>query len=94
MDLLSNRAISNPIRLGILISLFTMDHMNFSELTDYLNQHKSSVFNNLQVLEDEGLITVKKVPTLRGPRTLVRITDKGRDIVKEYIRLAKRIKGD
>ncbi|WP_269138226.1 transcriptional regulator [Sulfolobus acidocaldarius] len=46
----------------------------------------------MQILEENGLVTVKKIPTLSGPRTIVQITEKGVEEIKKYINVIRDIK--
>ncbi|QGA53696.1 ArsR family transcriptional regulator [Sulfolobus sp. E5-1-F] len=87
IQFLNNRALNNSVRLAILIALHTFGQMTFSELLEYSQIPKSSLLMHLQILEEEGLAIIKKGFTVNGVRTFVKITDKGRETVKEYLRL-------
>ncbi|MCY0849687.1 transcriptional regulator [Sulfuracidifex metallicus] len=76
---------SNSARLGILLSLYVVRESTFADLLRIIEIPKSSLFSHLQVLQDAGLVTVKKKFTVSGPRTFVRITEKGTDKVKGYL---------
>ncbi|BCU69741.1 transcriptional regulator [Stygiolobus caldivivus] len=91
MELLKDPALSNSVRLGILLSLYVIGRTTFTDLQRSTGVSKSSLFMHLQVLEESGLIKVRKVPTLSGPRTIVEITDKGVETLKKYIDLIKKI---
>ncbi|AWR93247.1 transcriptional regulator [Acidianus brierleyi] len=91
MELLNDPTLSNSARLGILLSLYILGKSTFSDLQRSSGISKSSLFMHLQVLEESGLITVKKVPTLSGPRTIIEITEKGIQTIKQYIDLIKKI---
>lgn len=45
---------------------------------------------HLQILKDNGLIDIKKVITLSGPRTVIEITDKGTEVIKKYLDVIKK----
>ena len=47
---------------------------------------------HIQILEEEGLVISRKEFTSRGVRTFIQITDKGRDVVKEYLELISNMK--
>ncbi|BCS92223.1 transcriptional regulator [Metallosphaera javensis (ex Sakai et al. 2022)] len=92
LQFLNNRALNNSVRLGILIALSNFERLSFSELLEYTKIQKSSLYMHLQVLEEEGLITIKKQFTLSGPRTYASITDKGKDTIKKYFDLVNKLK--
>ncbi|WP_338598454.1 winged helix-turn-helix domain-containing protein [Sulfolobus tengchongensis] len=91
IQFLNNRALNNSIRLAILISLYTFGEMTFSEILEYAQIPKSSLMMHIQILEEEGLVISRKGFTVNGIRTFIRITDKGREIVKEYFKLISSI---
>lgn len=93
LDLLNGKALSNSARLGIMIVLYYEKKMSFSELLSFSGLPKSSLSFHLQILEEEGLIQVVKVPTLAGPRTEIRITDKGREVMKTYFDVVRKLEG-
>ncbi|ARM75363.1 transcriptional regulator [Acidianus manzaensis] len=88
----NNKALNNSVRLGILIALSNFEKLSFSELLEYTKIQKSSLLMHLQVLEEEGLIIIKKQFTLSGPRTFANITTKGKDTVKKYFELINKLK--
>ena len=47
---------------------------------------------HLEILREEGLIEFKKGITPLGVRTVVKITDKGKEITKKYLNLVKNLK--
>ncbi|MGC8543753.1 MAG: winged helix-turn-helix domain-containing protein [Vulcanisaeta sp.] len=93
IKLLKDRALSNGVRLGILIALYYVDsYLTFTDLQRDLEIPKSSLHQHLRILEEEGLIEFKKTITSLGIRTVVRITDKGKVIVRRYLDLIKDLK--
>ncbi|MEM1646571.1 MAG: transcriptional regulator [Ignisphaera sp.] len=92
IQFLNNRALNNSVRLAILISLYTFGKMSFSEILEYARIPKSSLAMHIQILEEEGLVISRKEFTSRGVRTFIQITDKGRDVVKEYLELISNMK--
>ncbi|BBD73182.1 ArsR family transcriptional regulator [Sulfodiicoccus acidiphilus] len=91
MELLSTPSFSSSARVGILLSLYYLGRVTFVDLLKATDLPKSSLFAHLQVLEDEGLILVKKSITLQGPRTIVVLTDKGKTAVLRYISLVREL---
>jgi len=47
---------------------------------------------HIQVLEEEGFVVSQKKFTINGVRTFIKITDKGKEVVKEYLRLLEGLK--
>lgn len=89
IDLLNNEVFSNSARLGILISLYILGKLTFSDLQKSTGLPKSSLFLHLKILEEYKLVKIKRILTLSGPRTIIEITEKGLNIVKEYANLIK-----
>lgn len=94
MELLSSQAFSSSARIGILLALLYLGKMSFADLLRSLDLPKSSLYAHIQVLEDAGLISVRKVFTVDGPRTIIQLTDKGEEEVMLYISLVKQLKFD
>ena len=92
MELLNSKVLSNSARLGILIALYYEKKMSFSELLSFSSLPKSSLAFHLQVLEEEGLIEVKKVLTISGVRTQIVITNKGKEVVRKFLEYVKDLK--
>jgi len=91
--ILKSKAIADSTRLGILIALYYLnDEITFSNLRRDLEIPKSSLHFHLSILKDEGLISVKTRLTSYGPRTLIRITDAGRELIKKYLDLTRKMK--
>jgi len=87
IQFLNNRALNNSVRLAILLALYTFTEMSFSELLEYSKLQKSSLAMHIQVLEEEGFVISQKKFTINGVRTFIKITDKGKEVVKEYLKL-------
>ena len=91
IEILSDPALNNSIRLGILLALYGLESINFTELLRILNIPKSSLYTHLQVLEDGGYVKLVKKFTPLGPRTFVVITDKGKEVMKTYSTLVSKM---
>ena len=92
IQFLNNRALNNSVRLAILLALYTFTEMTFSELLEYSRLQKSSLAMHIQVLEEEGFVVSQKKFTINGVRTFIKITDKGKEVIKEYLRLLEELK--
>ncbi|BDC17742.1 transcriptional regulator [Acidianus sp. HS-5] len=84
MEILNDPALNNSMRLGILLALYGLESINFSQLLKILNIPKSSLYTHLQVLEEGGYIKMTKKLTPLGPRTFIEITDKGKEVMRQY----------
>ena len=92
IQFLNNRALNNSVRLAILLALYTFTEMTFSELLEYSKLQKSSLAMHIQVLEEEGFVVSQKKFTINGVRTFIKITDKGKEVIKEYLKLLEGLK--
>lgn len=59
------RALAHPIRLGVLQCLSACDSMTVSELQDALGCGQSMMSQQLRRLEQQGLISTRKVGTTK-----------------------------
>ena len=92
MKLLRDKALNNSVRLGILLALYYVgDYMTFNDLWRFLGIPKSTLHKHLTILKDSGLIEYKRGITIIGVRTIVRLTDEGKAVVKKYLELVSRL---
>lgn len=73
------------VRLGILSSLATADHLTFSELRDTLGVTDGNLSVHARKLEDAGLVQCEKRFANRKPRSEYRLTTKGRNAFASYL---------
>ena len=91
--MLKDEALSSGVRLGILIALYYIDgYVTFADLQRDLDIPKSSLHQHLSMLQENGLVEFKRGITPLGVRTVVKITDKGKTVIKKYLELVKRLK--
>jgi len=81
--------IVNPKRFVIMTLLFTLRQLTEAELSKASRIQWGSLSTHLKRLENKGYIQRKKVITPKGPRTVVRITEKG---YTRYIEEAEKLK--
>ena len=91
IEILNDPALNNSVRLGILLALYGLKSINFSQLLKILDIPKSSLYTHLQVLEEGGYIRMVKKITPLGPRTFVELTDKGEEVMEQYSTLIGKI---
>ena len=89
------RALHEKARLGLLTSLVAHpEGLLFSELKELCSLTDGNLNRHLKVLEEEGLIEVRK--GLRGsrPQTLCRMTQEGRQRFMDYINVLEQVVHD
>ena len=79
-----DRTIHSPTRLKILIVLSTLVNADFTFLTRTTGLTRGNLSANLRKLEEVGYVAIEKGFVERVPRTLVELTDKGRDALQIY----------
>jgi len=89
------RVIHEKARLGILASLAThAEGLAFSELKQLCALTDGNLNRHLQVLQDAGLVDVRKETTGPRPQTVCHLTPAGRDRFAEYILVLEQVVQD
>lgn len=89
------RVIHEKARLGILASLAThTDGLAFSDLKQLCALTDGNLNRHLQVLQEAGLVDVRKETGNKRPQTLCRLTGEGRRRFVEYIGVLERVVED
>lgn len=78
-------------RLGIMSILSAVREAEFTYLKQQLKLTDGNLNTHLYALERENFITIKKTFVKRKPKTICRLTDKGRKAFSEYIDNLERI---
>ncbi|CAN5863864.1 transcriptional regulator [soil metagenome] len=73
-------------RLGILAVLAEADFVDFGYLKEVLDLTDGNLSRHLSVLEEQGLVSIKKTFEGRKPRTIVDATRRGRKALNEHLR--------
>ena len=73
-----------PTRLKILAYLSIVESADFTFLMRQTGLTRGNLSVNLRKLEEAGYISITKEFVDRIPRTLVRLTDKGRQAIQTY----------
>jgi DNA-binding MarR family transcriptional regulator len=76
--------ISHPTRFTICFLLYLHRRIGFTELQHLLGLTPGNLDSHLKKLREAGYIEMRKVLTLRGPRTAVQITPTGSQAFREY----------
>lgn len=79
-----DRAIHAPARLMILAMLAVIESADFTFLMTQTGLTRGNLSSHLSKLEEVGYISVTKEFVERVPRTLIRLTAKGRTAVDAY----------
>jgi len=81
-----DKTIHEPGRLLILIYLFSVEKADFTFLKLQTGMTQGNLSSHLQKLESAGYIQTEKKFRNRRPLTLLKITEKGRDAFRSYVR--------
>jgi len=79
-----NSLISHPTRFTIYFLLYLYRRIGFVELQRLLGLTPGNLDSHLRKLHEAGYIEMRKVFTLRGPRTAVQITPTGGQAFRAY----------
>jgi len=80
-----DRLIHEQLRLGILSALAVNPSLSFTELKEMLDSTDGNVSVHARKLEDAGYVSCKKHFKGRTPRTVFRLTAKGRRALTRYL---------
>ncbi len=90
-----DRVIHSPVRLGIMTALISAEEVDFIFLKEKLSLSDGNLSANMTKLENSGFIKVRKFFVDKKPKTMYRITGKGRAAFLKYVEnLEKIIKGN
>ncbi|MGH8957157.1 MAG: winged helix-turn-helix domain-containing protein [Acidimicrobiia bacterium] len=78
-------------RLGILAVLAEADFADFNYLKEVLDLTDGNLSRHLQVLEESGLVSIKKGFEGRKTRTVVKATRQGRKALGEHLRAMQQL---
>jgi DNA-binding MarR family transcriptional regulator len=79
-----DRTVHAPARLMILAFLSAIDSADFTFLLNQTGLTRGNLSSHLQKLEEAGYISIQKEFVDRIPRTLIRLTDRGREAIQTY----------
>jgi len=78
--------IHSRIRLGILSILASVEEATFNYLKETIGTTDGNLSANLMKLEESGYISITKTFSGKKPKTTCRITKKGLDAFRTYLR--------
>ena len=79
-----DRAIHSPPRMMIVAYLAAVDSADFIFLMNQVGLTRGNLSSHLNTLEEAGYISIKKEFVEKVPRTLIRLTDEGREAIQTY----------
>ena len=85
-----DRVIHEPARLLILSHLFVLEGADFLFLMRQMGMTQGNLSSHMSKLEAAGYVSVEKRGGGRASRTMFRLTDAGRNAVRDY---SKRMRG-
>jgi len=86
-----DRVIHEPARLLILAYLSVVESADFLFLMNQTNLTRGNLSSHLSKLENAGYVEIKKEFVDKIPRTLLTLTEKGRNAFHEYRRNMKQV---
>lgn len=90
-----DRVLHEKARLGILTSLAARaDGLLFADLKNLCNLTDGNLSRHLTVLQEAGIVEIKKGYRGRRPQTLCRLTDSGRKRYLGYISVLESVVAD
>ena len=81
-----DRLVHEPARLMILAVLYVVERADFVYLLNQTELTRGNLSSHLSRLEDAGYVEVQKEFVDKIPRTLLRLTDTGREAFQAYRR--------
>ena len=79
-----DRVIHSPARMMILAYLAAVDSADFIFLMNQVNLTRGNLSSHLSTLEEAGYVEIQKEFVEKLPRTLIRLTDSGREAIQIY----------
>lgn len=80
-----HKLIHERLRLGIVSALAVNEALSFREMKDLLGATDGNLSVHARKLEDGGLVKCTKQFVKRSPKTVYRITPKGRKTLQSYL---------
>lgn len=79
-----DRVVHSPARLMILAYMGAVDSADFIFLMNQVNLTRGNLSSHLKALEEAGYVSIQKEFVDKVPRTLIRLTDAGREAIQTY----------
>ena len=79
-----DRVVHSPARLMILAYLAAVDSADFIFLMNQVGLTRGNLSSHLNTLEEAGYVDIQKEFVDKVPRTLIRLTETGRNAIQAY----------
>ena len=79
-----DRVVHSPARLMILAYLAAVDSADFIFLMNQVGLTRGNLSSHLNTLEEAGYVDIQKEFVDKMPRTLIRLTETGRNAIQAY----------
>ena len=89
-----NPTLHQPIRSNLMALLIREGELPFKAIKEELNLTDGNLASHIKKLENEELVEVEKFFEGKKPKTVLKVTDKGKEEFKEYIKQLKQFIGD
>ena len=89
-----DRLVHEPSRLAVMASLYVVDSADYTFLMRQVGLTWGNLSAHLSKLEEAGYIQIEKTYRGKRPYTLVRLSDNGRAVFKNYVVQMKTVLGD
>ena len=80
-----DRVVHEPARLMVLSQLYVVESADFLFLQKQTGLTQGNLSSHMRKLETAGYVDVEKTFVGKRPRTLLRLTDTGRQAVEQYV---------
>ena len=84
-----NNILHQPIRSKLIATLISNEELPFKALKDQLELTDGNLSSHLKKLEGEEYIIIEKSFEGKRPKTVIKISQNGRDAFKNYIKQLK-----
>lgn len=85
--------LNHPVRFSLVAALQATDDAEFRTVRDQLQVSDSVLSRQVSLLEQAGLVAVKKGYAGKRPRTWLSLTPRGRDLWAEHLDALRAIAG-
>jgi DNA-binding MarR family transcriptional regulator len=89
-----DRLVHEPSRLAVMASLYVVESADYTFLMRQVGLTWGNLSAHLSKLEEAGYIQIEKTYRGKRPYTLVRLSDNGRTVFKNYVVQMKTVLGN
>ena len=86
-----DKLIHEPARLRIMTQLYVVESVDYVFLMNQLELTWGNLSSHLSKLEDAGYVEVEKGFEGKKPRTVLSLTEKGREAFRQYRKVMKQV---